>query len=813
MSANLNDAVRTTTRGAELRATGWSYRHPERQAPAVDGLDLHVGPGERVLLAGASGAGKSTLLHAAAGVLHGDDAVSTGSLLIDGMSPEQARGRVGLVQQDPEAQVVLSRIGDDVAFAAENLGVPREEIWERVREAMALVGLDAAAVEIDGAAVEVAAAGAVLDHPTARLSGGQKQRLALAGILAMRPGLLLLDEITAHLDPAGVDQIRDAVVEVADSTQATLVVVEHRLEPWIDHVDTLIVLDSAGGVRHRVPAAALREDADLRAELVALGLWVPGADPVAALPSWRSPVIGTTLLTGEGLAVSRSSPRRSWRRTPPPVPVLDDVDITLRRGQTVGIVGRNGAGKSTLLLSLAGLIDLHGGTLRAEEALKGEPAVELEDSPRSWGSGELICRIGTVFQEPEHQFVRSTVREELALGLRRAGTEEPGDIDARVEEMLRRLRLGHLAEQNPFTLSGGEKRRLSVGTALICTPEVLMLDEPTFGQDAHTFGELILLLREHLDAGGTVVAVTHEEAFLRALSGEEFDVDAGASEHPGAAGSPAAAGASAAPGPSGAPMLSGVRSTSWLGRRNPLAKLTAVLLVTAALVSTMDWVSSAVVVAASFLMLPAAGIRLGQFLLRVWPFAVGGVLMVWSTALAGEDSGAVLLDLGYAQVSEGSLELGVALGVRAFAIVLPAVLVFSTTDPTDLADSLAQDLRLPARFVLGALAGMRLLGLLAERWTTIGQARRARGLTAERGLAQRLGAFGSQAFGLLVSAIRTATRLAVTMESRGFGAGPRSWARPSVWGPADAVVLCGGVGLAAAAVGAAMLAGTYSSAW
>lgn len=778
---------RTTTRGAELRATGWTYRHADRETPAVAGLDLHIAAGERVLIAGASGAGKSTLLHAAAGVLHADEAVSGGSLLIDGMLPEDARGRVGLVQQDPEAQVVLSRIGDDVAFAAENLGVPREEIWDRVREAAALVGLD------EGPTGD-------LDHPTARLSGGQKQRLALAGILAMRPGMLLLDEITAHLDPDGVMQIRDAVVDVARSVGATLVVVEHRLEPWIDHVDTLVVLDSGGGVRHRVPASALREDPDLRTELAALGLWVPGHDPVAALPCWRGPAVGGTLLTGESLAVSRTPPRPSWRRAPAPASVLEGVDIALRRGQALGIVGRNGAGKSTLLLSLAGLIPVHGGALRATQALRGDHGAQLEDCPQRWGSGELISRIGTVFQEPEHQFVRATVREELALGLHRAGVP---DIDERVEDMLRRLRLDHLAEQNPFTLSGGEKRRLSVGTALICAPEILMLDEPTFGQDAHTFGELVTLLREHLDRGGTVVAVTHEEAFLRALEGEEFDVDDG----------PSADSSADRAEPSGAPMLSGVRSGSWLGRRNPLGKLVAVLLVTAALVSTMDWVSSAVVVVASFLLLPVAGIRVGQFLLRVWPFAVGGVLMVWSTALAGEDSGAVLLDLGYARVSEGSLALGVALGVRAFAIVLPAVLVFSTTDPTDLADSLAQDMRLPARFVLGALAGMRLLGLLAQRWTTIGLARRARGITADRGVGARLRAFGSQAFGLLVSAIRTATRLAVTMESRGFGAGPRSWARRSVWTGADVLVMLGGALLAAAALAAAVLTGTYSSAW
>ncbi len=177
-----------------------------------------------------------------------------------------------------------------------------------------------------------------------------------------------------------------------------------------------------------------------------------------------------------------------------------------------------------------------------------------------------------------------------------------------------------------------------------------------------------------------------------------------------------------------------MRNASWLGRRSPLAKLAALALITLALVATIDAVSAAVVAAASFVMLGLAGIRPLAFLGRIWPFAVGAVIAVWGTAIAGEESGRVLLDLGFTTVSSGSLLLGVALGLRAFAIVLPSVIILSTTDPTDLADSLAQQLKLPARFVLGALAAMRLMGLLAEHWSTLGHARRARGIGAKKGL-------------------------------------------------------------------------------
>ncbi|BAS15678.1 putative ABC transporter ATP-binding protein MM_1996 [Arthrobacter sp. Hiyo8] len=267
-------------RPAAISAQGWGWRHAGRTTQAIHALDLDIRPGERVLLLGPSGAGKSTFLHALAGVLgeEGDDADETGSLLVDGVSPKAQRGRAGLMQQDPETQVVLSRLGDDVAFGAENLCVPRDEIWKRVHEALDDVGLLRSA---GGSA----SGNFSLDHPTSALSGGQKQRLALAGILAMRPGLILLDEPTANLDPAGVLEVRDAVGRCLDKTGATLVVVEHRVSVWKDLVDRIVVLQpgssSSGG---STPAVLLDGDpntvlAQARDMLTAAGVWVPGYVP------------------------------------------------------------------------------------------------------------------------------------------------------------------------------------------------------------------------------------------------------------------------------------------------------------------------------------------------------------------------------------------------------------------------------------------------------------------------------------------------------------------------------------------------------
>ncbi|WP_115786757.1 ABC transporter ATP-binding protein [Arthrobacter silvisoli] len=485
-------------RAAAVSARGWGWRHAGRTAQAVHGLDLDIAPGERVLLLGPSGAGKSTLLHALAGVLGGeDDADESGSLLVDGVRPQDSRGRAGLMQQDPETQVVLSRLGDDVAFGAENLAVPPGDIWARVHEAIDDVGL----------------AGFPLDHPTSALSGGQKQRLALAGILAMRPGLILLDEPTANLDPAGVLEVRDAVGRCLDKTGATLVVVEHRVSVWKDLVDRIVVLQPGSSSEPAVlldgPPDTVLEQA--RGMLAAAGVWVPGYVPATRARAGTSG--GELLLSAQDLAVSRERPRRRGFRTIPPVPAQSGLSADVVAGQALTITGPNGAGKSTFALTLAGLLAPVAGKVSAGVALSNGAG----NDPYKWKAQQLISRIGTVFQEPEHQFVTGRVLDELMFGPRHLGHGEE-----RVEELLERLRLTHLVDANPYTLSGGEKRRLSVATVLAASPKVLVLDEPTFGQDANTWAELASFLSELLDGGTAVVSVTHDEEFSAVLGGTEM---------------------------------------------------------------------------------------------------------------------------------------------------------------------------------------------------------------------------------------------------------------------------------------------------
>ena len=495
----------STSRPASVTAQGWGWQHGGRSGPAVSGLDLAVAPGERVLLLGASGAGKSTFLHALAGVLGPDTGGEEhGTLKVDGLHPAdlEVRGRTGLVLQDPDAQTVLSRVGDEVAFGAENLAVRAGEIWPRVRRALADVGLDLP-----------------LDRSTAALSGGQKQRLALASVMAMEPGLLLLDEPTANLDPDGVTEIRDAVSRVLDRTGATMVVVEHRVEVWAGIVDRVVVLAAGGGVLADGTPAQVLGNAGHRRTLTEAGVWLPGTTPDIPGSPWTPAAAGPRLLRARGLAAARTA------RGPA---VVQGADLDLDAGTAVGITGPNGAGKSTLTLTLGGLLRPREGTVAAEPALAGKAAAD----PFRWSSAQLVDRIGTVFQEPEHQFLTNTVLDELAFGPRRLGRETEGQVRARVQELAERLRLDALLEVNPFTLSGGEKRRLSVATMLATAPAILLLDEPTFGQDARTWAELVALLRGQLAEGRCVVSVTHDADFVRALSSRTLQVADGAVSEP-----------------------------------------------------------------------------------------------------------------------------------------------------------------------------------------------------------------------------------------------------------------------------------------
>ena len=809
--------------GARVRAREWGWRHAGRKNAALSGVDLDIAPGERVLVLGPSGSGKSTLMGGLAGLLGGaEEGEATGTLTVDGVAPAQARGRVGLLMQDPEAQVVLARVGDDVAFGMENLGVPREEIWPRVEESLSAVGLDAP-----------------LDHSTTELSGGQKQRLALASILAMGPGLLLLDEPTANLDPSGIAEVRAAVEAVVERTGATVVVVEHRVDVWAPLVDRVIVVADGRIAADGPLDEVLAQQGDALRER---GIWLPGDDiaaevgpaPEAAPASSEDAPIAR--VTDLSIGYDKASPVRSG------------IDLTLERGVSTCIVGANGAGKSTFALTLAGLLP----------PLEGTVEVETSDGtagdPHEWSSKQLLGRMSMVFQEPEYQFLASTVAEELAIGPRAAGMSEE-EIAPLVEEHMEALGLTKLARANPMTLSGGEKRRLSVATALISAPELLILDEPTFGQDRGTWLGLVRLLRAALARGVTLVSITHDPAFVAAMgqrvvdlglvgirgggesrgcaesalasprdeadsgcasrtsvgseSGDSADAtiigdatgaDAPASEVPASA---ATAGAARMCTPTSAR----APRRGLLARTNPVARVLALLVATTPLLITIDPVSAGVALALELALVPLSGVSARSFFLKATPLLLAAPLGALSMLLYASPGGHVYWSFGPAAISDHSMWLASGIGLRMCALVVPAIALLDCIDPTDMGDGLAQILHLPARPVLAALAGARMTSLMAADWKALERARRARGV----GDASRIRSFLRGSFSLLVFALRRSGKLATTMEARGFGAaGARTWARPSRLRAADAALMAVAIAVPAIALTVSVMAGTFA---
>lgn len=757
--------------GARVCARGWGWRHAGRKNAALSGVDLDIAPGERVLVLGPSGSGKSTLMGGLAGLLGGaEEGEATGTLTVDGVAPVDARGRVGLLMQDPEAQVVLARVGDDVAFGMENLGVAREEIWPRVENSLEAVGLSVP-----------------LDHSTTELSGGQKQRLALASILAMGPGLLLLDEPTANLDPSGVAEVRAAVEKVVERTGATMVVVEHRVDVWASLVDRVIVVADGAIAADGPLDEVLAQQGDALRER---GIWLPGDDVAAEV----GPAPDVPPASSEAAPIARVTDLTIGYAAD--APVRSGIDLTIERGVSTCIVGANGAGKSTFALTLAGLLP----------PLEGAVEVQTSDGtagdPHEWSSKQLLGRMSMVFQEPEYQFLAATVAEELAIGPRAAGMSEE-EIAPLVDEHLEALGLTKLARANPMTLSGGEKRRLSVATALISAPELLILDEPTFGQDRGTWLGLVRLLRAALDRGVTLVSITHDPAFVAAMGQRVVDLGQVGTRGATPVESPDEAASAGNAHDRGA--KSGARGL--LVHTNPVARVLALLVATTPLLITIDPVSAGVALALELALMPLSGVSARSFFMKATPLLVAAPLGALSMLLYASPGGNVYWQFGPAAISDHSMWLALGIGLRMCAIVMPAIALLDRIDPTDMGDGLAQILHLPARPVLAALAGARMTSLMAADWKALERARRARGM----GDASRIRSFLRGSFSLLVFALRRSGKLATTMEARGFGAeGARTWARVSRLHAADAVLMVVAIALPAIALAASIWAGTFA---
>ncbi|MBX3413112.1 MAG: ATP-binding cassette domain-containing protein [Pirellulales bacterium] len=487
-----------------LQVVDLGYTFAGRTVPSLAEIDFTLEPGTWTLLAGRTGSGKSTLLRALAGLIpHHTAGTMRGRVELDGRDTrhitraELAR-TVGIVFQSPDDQICSTTVAAEVAFGLENLSVDEAEIGERVAAALARVGL-----------------AQFRDARTAHLSGGQKQRLLLASILAMEPQIVLLDEPLSQLDRATAGELLQTLDDLRQAG-LTLVTAEHRLDEIIDHADRLLVIDEGLLVADldprdvaRVHAALAQHDLD-PPELYELA--VRSGQSLHALFSHAgdipsSPAGEEPTASGPSHSVTkRNSPSRllsveqlTHRFSRRAEPIWNSLSFAIRSGQRVALVGPNGSGKSTLLSVLAGV-------MRPSEGKVDAPAIDRDRAA-----------IGLVLQNPDLMLFSATVCEELAFGPRQLGLD-PGEVDRRVANAAGALDLVDMLDEPPMALSQGERLRTAVAATLTLAPRVLLLDEPTTGQDLRQVERVMQAITAALQGPAPVGAVLFATHDLRSVA-------------------------------------------------------------------------------------------------------------------------------------------------------------------------------------------------------------------------------------------------------------------------------------------------------
>lgn len=508
---NVNDAI------ISLRDV--SYYHVDKDAPALQDINMQIKRGSLSMIIGPSGSGKTTLCDILAGVIpHLYGGRLSGEVIIDGLNSvehevQDIALKVGKVFQDPEVMFSMLEVEDEIAFGPENLARDRSTIAESVERTLEYVGLTE------------------LRHNLVwELSGGQVQKLGIGCILAMQTPVIILDEPTANLDPVATNNVHSLAMRLKEEGN-TVILVTKESDEFLAQADYVFVLNEGKLVLSGEPQEILDKHGDFLAE--ELGIWLPevcelglGMRKRGLLTPVHIPfTVEDAIAILEDVSIEVATPSHSANeinRTNPDKPNADSsvlvsardlcfsypggqqalkgISFEVRRGDLLAIVGRNGAGKSTLSKLLVGLLKPSSGTL----TLFGKDATQ-------WRVAELARKIALVFQNPEHQFLTDTVFDEIAYSYLSKSTAEvdPDELEQSVKRVLSLLELEDVAQDHPFSLSAGKKRRLGVAAMLVGSPEILVVDEPTYGQDKAMTSSLMDLILELRKRGITIVMITH----------------------------------------------------------------------------------------------------------------------------------------------------------------------------------------------------------------------------------------------------------------------------------------------------------------
>ena len=485
----------------------FSFQYRAQKKPTLTGINLNIYPGEKVLIAGPSGSGKSTL----AGCINGlnpfsNPGESTGKLIVDGVDAMQSSifelsAHVGTVLQDPDGQFIGLTVGEDIAFALENSCTPQDKMHEITKHAAELVGIEHH-----------------LDYAPHELSGGQKQRVSLAGVMVDEVKILLFDEPLANLDPAAGKQAIELIDEIQKKTDTTVLIIEHRLEDVLwRNVDRIVLVNDGTILADLTPdellSTNLLRDNGIREPLYITAMRYAGID----ITKEKKPAHADSVVLDE----SDQKKLRNWfsaqpfsPKEPEGAPLLEvknlsfgynkgqqtlkNVSLSVKKCEMFSIVGRNGAGKSTFSKLVCGFEDPNQGEIFFE----GQDL--LKENIRSRAK-----KIGYVMQNPNQMISKTMIYDEVALGLQKSGKSEE-EIRAKVEETLKICGLYPFRNWPISALSFGQKKRVTIASVLVQDPKLIILDEPTAGQDFKHYTEIMEFLRGLNEQGVTVIMITHD---------------------------------------------------------------------------------------------------------------------------------------------------------------------------------------------------------------------------------------------------------------------------------------------------------------